>query len=65
MPIVTRLVTEELLVQGKAETHIAEGSKVIFQPLPLIIGSTEKVTVTVTNNEEYEYYGSGVKVTGI
>ena len=65
VPIVTRLVTEELLVQGNAETHIAEGSKVIFQPLPLIIGSTEKVTVTVTNNEEYEYYGSGVKVTGV
>ena len=63
VPIVTCLVIEELLVQGNAETHIAEGSKVIFQQLPLIIGSMEKVTVT--NNEEYNFYGSGLKVTGL
>ena len=39
--------------------------KAIFQPLPMVIGSNEKVTVTVTGSEEYEYFGSGAKKTGI
>ena len=49
--IVSRLTTEELLIQGDAEIHVAEGTKVIFQPLPMVIGSNEKVTVTVTGSE--------------
>ena len=52
--IVSCLTTEELLIQGNAEIHVAEGTKVIFQPLPMVIGSNEKVTVTVTGSEEYE-----------
>ena len=32
--IVTRLVTEEILVQGDDSVHVAEGAKVIVQPLP-------------------------------
>ena len=63
--IVSCLTTEELLIQGNAEIHVAEGTKVIFQPLPMVIGSNEKVTVTVTGSEEYEYFGSGAKKTGI
>ena len=31
----------------------------------MVIGSTEKVTVTVSGSEEYEYFGSGSKGTGI
>ena len=31
----------------------------------MVIGSNEKVTVTVTGSEEYEYFGSGAKKTGI
>ena len=62
---VTRLNTEELLVQGSEEVHVSEGQKVIFQSLPLVIGSEEKVTISIENGEEYEYYGSGTKQTGI
>ena len=40
--MVTRLVTEEILIQGDKLVHVAEGAKVIFQPLPLIIKSSEK-----------------------
>ena len=63
--IVSCLTTEELLIQGNAEIHVAEGTKVIFQPLPMVIGSNEKVIVTVTGSEEYKYFGSGAKKTGI
>ena len=64
-PTVQRLTSEELLIQGSSDIHVAEGSKVIFHPLPMVIGSTEKVTVTVSDSEEYEYFGSGSKGTGI
>ena len=63
--IVTRLETEEILVQGDDTVHVAEGAKVIFQPLPLIIGSSEKVTITVSGTEEYDYFGTGSKSQGV
>ena len=31
----------------------------------MVIGSAEKITVTVSGSEEYEYFGSGTKRTGI
>ena len=65
VPTVQRLDTEELLVQGSEDIHVSEGQKVIFQSLPLVIGSESKVTISIENGEEYEYYGSGIKQTGI
>ena len=62
---VTRLETEELLIQGNTDTQVTEGQKVIFQSLPLVIGSKEKVTISIKNGEEYEYHGSGTKQIGI
>ena len=44
---------------------VTEGAKVIFQPLPLIIGSSEKVTITVSGTEEYDYFGTGLKSKGV
>ena len=50
-PLYVRTRTDVLLIQGDKDVKVAEGTKVLFEPLPMIIGTLKDLVITVKNDE--------------